>query len=55
MNQYQTYDELISLVAKFRTEHRNLADNELNKLVKNTFRIDQATLSEMNGVTDLCN
>ena len=37
---YQTYDELIVLVAEFRLEHRNLTDNELDKLVKQTFRID---------------
>ena len=50
---YQTYDELISLVAEFRLEHRNLTDDELDKLVKQTFRIDQATLREMDGVGDL--
>jgi hypothetical protein len=37
---YQTYDELIVLVAEFRLEQRNLTDNELDKLVKQTFRID---------------
>lgn len=50
---YQTYDELIALVAKFRLEHRNLTDYELDKLVKHAFRIDQATLREMDGVSDL--
>ena len=50
---YQTYDELISLVAEFRLEHRNLTEDELDKLVKQTFRIDQATQKEMNGVTIL--
>ena len=34
-------------------EHRNLTDNELYRLVKQTFRIDQATLREMDGVGDL--
>jgi hypothetical protein len=47
---YQTYDELISLVAEFRLEHRNLTEDELDKLVKQTFRIDQATLREMDGM-----
>lgn len=28
---YKTYDELIKLVAKFRTEHRNLTDDNLQK------------------------
>ena len=50
---YKTYDDLIQMVAEFRLEHRNLADDELDKLVKQTFRIDQATLREMDGVGDL--
>ena len=37
----------------FRLEHRNLTDYELDKLVKQTFRIDQATLRETDGVGDL--
>jgi len=47
---YQTYDELISLVAEFRLKHRNLTDDERDKLVKQTFMIDQATLRELDGV-----
>ena len=50
---YQTYDELIALVAEFRSEHRNLTDEDLDKLVKKTLKIDQATLREMDGVSDL--
>jgi len=50
---YQTYDELIKMVAEFRSEHRNLTDDELDKLVKHTFKIDQATLRELEGVSDL--
>jgi hypothetical protein len=50
---YQTYDELIKMVAEFRLEHRNLADDELDKLVKQTFRIDQSILREMDGTSDL--
>jgi hypothetical protein len=49
---YQTYDELISLVAEFRLKHRNLTDDERDKLVKQTFMIDQATLRELDGVGD---
>jgi len=41
------------MVAEFRLEHRNLTDDELDKLVKQTFRIDRATLREMDGVGDL--
>jgi hypothetical protein len=51
--EYKTYDELIALVANFRSEHRNLTDDELDKLIKRTFKIDQATLREMDGVSDL--
>ena len=50
---YETYDDLIKMVAEFRLKHRNLTDNELDKLVKKTFRIDQATLREIDGVSDL--
>ena len=51
--EYKTYDELISLVAEFRLKHRNLTDDELDKLVKQTFRINQATLRELDGVGNL--
>ena len=49
----KTYDELIALVAEFRLEHRNLTVEELDKLIRKTFRIDQATLREIDGVSDL--
>ena len=49
---YTIYDDLIKMVAEFRLEHRNLTDDELDKLVKRTFRINQATLREMGGVSD---
>ena len=51
--EYKTYDELISLVAEFRLEHCNLTDDERDKLVKKTLKIDQATLREIDGVGDL--
>ena len=41
------------MVDEFRLEHRNLADDELDKLVKQTFKIDRATLREMDAVSDL--
>ena len=50
---YKTYNELITLVAEFRLEHRNLTDEDLDKLVKQTFKIDQTTLRELDGVSDL--
>ena len=46
---YQNYDELIRMVAEFRTEHSNLTGDELDKLVKRTFKIDRATLREIDG------
>ncbi len=51
--EYQTYDKLIALVAEFRSKHRNLTDKELDKLIKKTFRIDQGTLRELEGVDNL--
>ena len=53
MIQHQTYDELVTLVTEFRSEHRDLTDDELDKLVKQTFKINRATLREMDGVSDL--
>jgi hypothetical protein len=50
---YQTYDEFLALVAEFRLEHRNLMEDELDKLIKKTFRIDQGTLRELDGLSDL--
>ena len=50
---YQTYDEFLALVAEFRLEHPNLTDDELDKLVKQTFKIDQATMREIDGISDL--
>jgi hypothetical protein len=50
---YQTYDEFLALVAEFRLEHPNLTGEELDKLIKKTFRIDQGTLRELEGVSDL--
>ena len=49
---YQTYDELISLVDEFRLERQNLPDDELDKLIKKTFRIDQSILRELDGEID---
>ena len=50
---YESYDELISLVADFRLTHQNLTTNELDRLVTTTFGIDQSILRELDGVTDL--
>jgi|MDSY01.1.fsa_nt_gb hypothetical protein len=50
---YETYDELIRMVAEFRLEHRNLTDEDLDKLGKKTLKIDRATLRELDGVGNL--
>ena len=49
---YKTYDELISLVDEFRLEYHKLTNDELGKLVKKTFRIDQPILRELDGEVD---
>ena len=51
--EYQTYDELIKIVAEFRLQHKDLSDEERDKLVRHTFKIDRATLREIDGVSDL--
>ena len=53
MIQHQTYDELVTLVTEFRSEYRDLTDDELDKLTKKTFKINRATLREMDDVSDL--
>lgn len=50
---YRKYDEFEALVAEFRLVHRNLTDDELDKLIKTTFNIDQAALRVKYGVSDL--
>jgi hypothetical protein len=50
---FKSYDKLIILVADLLLEHRYLTDEELDKSVKKTFKIDQATLTEMEEVCDL--
>lgn len=52
---YETYDELTALVTEFGLAHHNLTDDELDKLVKQTFRVDPVTLREMDGVSNLIN
>tara|TARA_R110000803_G_scaffold9814_4_gene30582 strand:- start:9286 stop:9459 length:174 start_codon:yes stop_codon:yes gene_type:complete len=49
---YNSYDELLALVAVLRAEHPNMPDDDLNKLVKKTFKIDQAALREIDGISD---
>jgi len=48
-----SYDDLIAMVNEFKDNHRNLPTEELNRLVLRTFKIDRATLRDLDGVTDL--
>ena len=50
---YRTYDELIALIAEFRLKHKDLSDEARNKLIRKQFKIDRATLRELDGVGDL--
>jgi len=47
-----SYDDLIAMVNEFKDNHRNLPTEELNRLVLRTFKIDRATLRDLDGVTD---
>lgn len=55
MIQYQTYDELITLVAEFQLQHKDLSDEERDRLIRHTFKIDRTTLRDISGTTDLIN
>lgn len=52
---YQTYDELISSVSEFRLRHNALPPDELDRLIRKTFKIDRTTLFELYGLSDLVN
>jgi hypothetical protein len=49
---YHTYDELIALVAELRLQHKDLSNEEQDRLIRHTFKIDRATLREMDGMSD---
>ena len=42
-------NELIKLIREFRTKHQNKTNDEVNRLIKKTFKINQATLREIDG------
>ena len=50
---YETYDELIEMVAQFRNDNRDLEYVELDKLLRHTFKIDRSILRDIDGITDL--
>jgi hypothetical protein len=50
---YETYEELIDMVARFRNDNRDLEDVELDKLLRHTFKIDRSILRDIDGITDL--
>ena len=49
---YETYDELIEMVAQFRNDNRDLEYVELDKLLRHTFKIDRSILRDIDGITD---
>ena len=50
---FSTYDELIRMVAEFRLQHKDLSDEERDRLIRHTFKIDRGTLREIDGISDL--
>ena len=48
-----SYDELITLVAEFQLQHKDLSDEERDRLIRHTFKIDRGTLREIDGISDL--
>jgi hypothetical protein len=52
---YKTYDQLVTMVRKLRTNLSELNREEQDKIVRRTFKIDQATIREIDGTTDLIN
>ena len=49
----ETYDDLIERVRTFREEHSELPTEDQDRLLLKTFKIDRATLREMDGMGDL--
>jgi len=49
----ETYDDLIERVRTFREEHSELPTEDQDRLLLKTFKINRATLREMDGVSDL--
>ena len=52
---YKTYDQLVTMVRKLRTNLSELNREEQDKIVRRTFKIDQATIREIDGTTDQIN
>ena len=52
---YKTYDQLVTMVRKLRKNLSELNREEQDKIVRRTFKIDQATIREIDGTTDLIN
>jgi hypothetical protein len=52
---YKTYDQLVTMVRKLRKNLSELNREEQDKIVRRTFKIDQATIREIDGTTDQIN
>ena len=49
----ETYDDWIERVGTFRVEHSELPTEDQDRLLLKTFKINRATLREMDGMSDL--
>ena len=50
---YNSYDELSSVVDEFRNKHPELTRQEQDRMIKKLFCIDRTVIREMDGVADV--
>ena len=52
---YQTYDELVSLVQELRSNLKEYSRVEQDKIIRKTLKISQVSILEIDGTSDLIN
>ena len=52
---YQTYDELDSLVRELRSNLKEYSRVEQDKIIRKTLKISQVSILEIDGASDLIN
>lgn len=52
---YQTYDELVSLVRELRSNLKEYSRVEQDKITRKTLKISQVSILEIDGTSDLIN
>ena len=52
---YQTYDELVSLVRELRSNLKEYSRVEQDKIIRKTLKISQVSILEIDGTSDLIN